>query len=82
MQVEQIKAQLEQHIESVEVQVEADGNHVSLVVVSPAFEGLNAVKQQQLVYGALSEQIADGSIHAVHMKTFTPEQWQQFNSQS
>jgi acid stress-induced BolA-like protein IbaG/YrbA len=33
------------------------------------------VAKQQLVYGALSEQIADGSIHAVNIKTFTTDQW-------
>lgn len=74
MQAEQIKALLESHIESAQVTVAVDGSHVNVEVVSPAFEGLNAVKKQQMVYGALSDQIADGSIHAVNMKTYTPEQ--------
>ncbi|MEL7399163.1 MAG: BolA/IbaG family iron-sulfur metabolism protein [Pseudomonadota bacterium] len=74
MQAEQIKALLESHIENAEVTVAVDGSHVNVEVVSPVFEGLNAVKKQQMVYGALSDQIADGSIHAVNMKTYTPEQ--------
>jgi acid stress-induced BolA-like protein IbaG/YrbA len=77
MQPEQIKAQVESHLPDSQVQVGIDGSHVSLVVVSPAFEGLSAVKKQQLVYAALSDSIASGSIHAVHMKTFTPQEWQQ-----
>ncbi len=80
MQVEEIKTLLQQQIESAEVQVEVDGSHVNLVVVSPAFEGLNPVKKQQLVYGVLSERIADGSIHAVNMKTYTPAQWRQLTT--
>jgi len=36
---------------------------------------LNPVKKQQLVYGALSDEIASGVIHAVNMRTYTPEQW-------
>lgn len=74
MQAEEIKALLEGHIENAEATVVVDGSHVNVEVVSPAFSGLNPVKKQQLVYGALSEQIADGSIHAVNMKTYTPEQ--------
>lgn len=75
MQPEEIKALLEQQIANSQVEVSVDGSHVNLIVVSPAFEGLNPVKKQQLVYGALSEQIASGVIHAVNMKTYTPEQW-------
>jgi acid stress-induced BolA-like protein IbaG/YrbA len=40
------------------------------------FEGLRPVKKQQLVYAALSDRIADGSIHAVNIRTFTPAEWQ------
>ncbi len=72
MQAEEIKALLESHIADSEVEVNIEGSHVNLVVVSPAFEGLNAVKKQQLVYAALNEQIASGAIHAVNMQTLTP----------
>jgi acid stress-induced BolA-like protein IbaG/YrbA len=72
MQAEEIKALLESHIADSEVEVNIEGSHVNLVVVSPAFEGLNAVKKQQLVYAALNEQIASGVIHAVNMQTLTP----------
>ncbi len=76
MQADQVKALLESQIADSEVQVNIDGSHFNIVVVSPVFDGLNAVKKQQLVYGALSEQIASGVIHAVNMKTFTPAEWQ------
>ncbi|MAZ89680.1 MAG: cell division protein BolA [Cellvibrionaceae bacterium] len=75
MQPDQIKALLEGQIPDSEVQVNVEGSHVNLIVVSPAFEGLNPVKKQQLVYGALSDEIASGVIHAVNMKTYTPAQW-------
>ncbi len=77
MQPEEIKSRLESQLKGCQVQVRVDGSHVNLIVVSPAFEGLNPVKKQQLVYAALSDQIADGSIHAVNMKTYTPAEWQQ-----
>jgi acid stress-induced BolA-like protein IbaG/YrbA len=72
MQAPEIQALLEAKIENAQAQVNIDGSHVNIVVVSPVFEGLNAVKKQQLVYGVLSEQIASGVIHAVNMQTLTP----------
>lgn len=77
MQAEQIKALIEQQIPDSQVQVGINGSHIDLVVVSPVFAGLSPVKKQQLVLGTLSQQFADGSIHAVDfIKTFTPQEWQ------
>jgi len=53
------------------------GDHFQAVVVTPAFVGLSMVKQHQKVYGALQAYIDDGRIHALALKTYTPEQWQQ-----
>ncbi|MGQ9426169.1 BolA family protein [Gilvimarinus sp. F26214L] len=80
MEAGEIQALLKTHIPDSESRVQVDGSHVSVAVVSARFEGLNTVKKQQLVYGALNEAIADGRIHAVHMKTFTPAEWQQAQS--
>lgn len=78
MQAEQIKALIESQISESNVQVNVNGSHIDLVVVSPVFAGLTPVKKQQLVLGTLSQQFADGSIHAVDfIKTFTPQEWQQ-----
>lgn len=78
MQAEHIKALIESQIPDCDVKsVEVQGDHVGLVIVSPAFAGLSPVKKQQLVLATLSAQFADRSIHAVdYIKTFTPEQWQ------
>lgn len=72
MQVEEVKALITQAVAECELDVVIEGSHVHVVAVSEAFEGLNAVKRQQLVYGALQSAIASGEIHAVHMKTYTP----------
>ena len=77
MTSDEIKALLDGHFADAQIEVQSDGYHAQVVIVSPVFEGLNAVKKQQLVYAALNEKIADGSLHAVNMKLFTPEQWQQ-----
>jgi len=46
--------------------------HFAAVVVSPAFEGLSLVQQHQLVYDALEGHMTQ-DIHAMEMKTYTPE---------
>ena len=71
-----VKTLLESHLENCEVQVQGEGNHYDITAVGALFDGLRPVKKQQLVYAALSDHIADGSIHAVNIRTFTPAEWQ------
>ncbi len=82
MQAEDIQALIENAIPQSQARVAVQGDHISLMVVSPAFAGLSSVKKQQLVYAGLAPLFADGRIHAVDtMKTFTPEEWQQQQQQ-
>jgi acid stress-induced BolA-like protein IbaG/YrbA len=71
-----VKALVEGHLQGCEAIVDGEGNKYDIAVIGEVFEGLRPVKKQQLVYGALGDQIADGSIHAVNIATFTPQQWQ------
>jgi acid stress-induced BolA-like protein IbaG/YrbA len=52
-----------------------DGQHFEAVIVSAAFVGKNMVQQHQLVYQALGDRMRS-EIHALSMRTFTPEAWQ------
>ncbi len=71
MQAEEIKALLIAGLASCDVEVSGEGNHFDISVVGDVFEGLNAVKKQQLVYAVINEHIASGTIHAVNIKTLT-----------
>lgn len=58
------------------------GGHYHLTVVSSQFASINAIDQRRLVYSALDDQI-NGTpklIHALQIKTLTPEQWEASNS--
>ena len=77
MAPEDIKALLEAGIDGAEALVQGDGYKYELVVIAEVFTGLSPVKKQQLVYGCINAHIADGSIHAVDIKTFTPAEWEQ-----
>jgi stress-induced morphogen len=51
-----------------------DGAHFQAEITSTAFAGRNRVQQHQLVYQALGEHMRS-DIHALQLKTFTPDQW-------
>lgn len=70
-----VTALLKAHLPDCEVRVEGEGNRYDITAIGEVFEGKRPVQRQQLVYAALAEQIANGSIHAVNIRTFTPEQW-------
>jgi len=54
-----------------QVAVSLNGGHVDIHIISDAFEGLRPVACQQKVYAPLSALIADGTLHAVNIKTGT-----------
>jgi stress-induced morphogen len=45
------------------------GDHFQVTVTSSRFDGLSLVEQHRLVYEALAEPFADGSIHELRIKT-------------
>jgi acid stress-induced BolA-like protein IbaG/YrbA len=55
-----------------EIELQAEGNKISLVLVTEQFSGLSRVKRQQLVYKLLDQKISSGEIHAVTMRCLTP----------
>jgi stress-induced morphogen len=45
------------------------GDHFQVIVTSPRLSGLSLVDQHRLVYDALAEPLADGTIHELRIKT-------------
>jgi BolA protein len=56
---------------------EGGGGHYRVLVVSPRFEGLSPVAAQRLVYSALGEFMTT-DVHALEMRTLTPDARQRF----
>lgn len=54
--------------------VAGDGQHFEALIVSSAFAGKSRVQRHQLVYAALGDRMRE-EIHALSMKTLTPEEW-------
>lgn len=80
MDASQVEALIKEQHPELDLLVETDGYYYQVRAVGEAFDGLNAVKRQQLIYACLNAQIVDGTIHAVIIKAYTPEEWAQQNS--
>jgi acid stress-induced BolA-like protein IbaG/YrbA len=74
MTTDDLKQRVEAAIPGAQIEVTTDGYYYTVIAVSEAFEGKRAVQRQQMVYAGLNDLIADGSLHAVNIETFTPEE--------
>lgn len=75
METQRIREMIEQGIGTSFVEVEGDGTHFQAVVVSEQFRGKPPVERHKLVYATLGDAM-ESEIHAISMKTYTPEQWE------
>jgi len=62
------------HVEVVDTT--GTGDHFQARVVSEAFAGKTLVEQHQMVYAPLQAEIGAGTLHALALSTYTPEQWE------
>ena len=73
---EQVRAAIAERLPDAVIEVRPQGpGHFEISVTDAAFEGLNRVKQQQLVYGAITELMAGANppVHAVdRLECHTP----------
>jgi acid stress-induced BolA-like protein IbaG/YrbA len=73
---ESIKNTLQQGITTSYLTVVGDGQHFEAIIVSEEFAGMNRIQRQQRVNRALGDRMTT-DIHALSMKTFTPQEWQE-----
>jgi acid stress-induced BolA-like protein IbaG/YrbA len=73
---ESIQQDIEKGMNTSYLQVVGDGQHFEAVIVSEEFSGLSRIQRQQRVNKTLGERMT-GEIHALSMKTYTPQEWQE-----
>jgi len=74
----QVESMIKIGLPDAQVQVQdltGGGDHYQVVVVSSAFEGKGLVQQHQIVYGAVQQAMSSEAIHALSLKTYTPQAW-------
>ncbi len=73
---QQVEAMIQAEIPDAQIQVQdltGGGDHYQVTVVSSQFAGKGLVQQHQLVYGALRQAMSSEAIHALALKTSTPQ---------
>lgn len=71
---ESIRLNIAEGLPTEHLSVVGDGAHFEAVIVSESFVGKSRVQRHQLVYRTLGERMRE-EIHALSMKTFTPDEW-------
>jgi len=72
---ELIHGYLSAGLECTHLEVDGDGRHFTALIVSPAFAGKRLIQRHQIVYAALGDRMRE-EIHALSMKTLTPDEYQ------
>lgn len=81
MQTNEIKTLIESGLSDSMAYVEGDGTHFTAAVICPLFAGKTRIQKQQMVYDTVKTQLLDGTLHALSLTTFTPEEWQQLTNE-
>ncbi len=71
----QIKDIIAAGLECEYIELEGDGRHWFATIVSSEFEGQRAIKRHQRVYATLGGRMETNEVHALSMKTYTPDEW-------
>ena len=74
MHSEQIKKIITQTLSCEHMDIAGDGEIFEAVLVSSQFAGKNRVQRQQMVNAILRPYFDSGELHALSMKTLTPEE--------
>jgi acid stress-induced BolA-like protein IbaG/YrbA len=78
MQANDIERLIADNIPGATVTVRGDdGLHFEALVIAEAFAGMTPVQQHRLVYKALGGRVESEQIHALALKTYTPQTWAQ-----
>jgi len=79
----QVETMIREALPDAQVQVQdltGGGDHYQVTVVSSQFEGKALVQQHQLVYAAVKQAMSTEAIHALALKTYTPQAWETMKS--
>lgn len=75
MEPEKVKEMILAALPGCEVHINGDGRHFNAIVISNEFQGKSMIEQHRMVYATLGNKMQSEEVHALSMKTYTPEQW-------
>lgn len=77
MVVEEIEVMLRAGLPGAQVIIKSNDNtHFEAVIITDEFNNKKSLERQKMVFAVLGQHITNGSIHALSLKTFTQQEWQ------
>lgn len=76
MEPKEIKQAIENAFTGAEVEVSGENCNFEARIVYQGFADKATIKQHQMVYALLGDSFQSNAIHALTLKTYTPEQWE------
>lgn len=73
---------VEKTIPGAQAEINGDGSKFEAQVISAEFQGKSTVNRHRMIYSVLDEHIKSGAIHALTIKAYTPEEWQEVKQQN
>jgi acid stress-induced BolA-like protein IbaG/YrbA len=78
MQPKEVEKMIVTGLPGAQAQVTSDDNtHFTAIVIYDGFTGQSTVKQHQMVYNTLGHSLESNDIHALSLKTYTSQEWEQ-----
>ncbi|SEL48068.1 BolA family protein [Ectothiorhodospira marina] len=74
MTPDQVKTLIETGLPGARVSVTGGDGHFEARVISEAFAGQSRIKRHQMVNATVIQEITSGALHALSMRTFTPDE--------
>ena len=75
MEIQDVTRLILNAIPDAEIYVQGEGCNFTADVISASFDGVNKLNRQKKVLSSVKDQIVTGDIHALSVKTYTPEEW-------
>lgn len=83
MTQEQLKSRIETlapGTQAMVLDVTGTQDHYQAVVISSVFSGKMTIEQHRMVFKLVQAELDSGEVHALTLKTFTPEQYENFGA--
>ncbi|MBF0470233.1 MAG: BolA/IbaG family iron-sulfur metabolism protein [Gammaproteobacteria bacterium] len=77
MECNEVKKRVALSLPRCEIRVEGDGSHFTVTAIGQEFEGVSNLARQRTLFRTLKQEITSGAIHAVDVRGYTPQEWQQ-----
>lgn len=74
MEISQVESLIKAGLPDAQVEVTGDGRHFEAIVISAAFAGKTLIQRHRMVLDSVNTQIASDELHALSIKTRTPDE--------